>query len=137
MRGGRVVQNGTPEEVYETPISPEIAASTGDVLILAAQKLENGETRYPLSSLGTVSNGGDTGYVVIRPEEIQVSKLDHEGIAGSLVHIDYYGHDAMLTVAIADSATAIKARVIGPAQFELGQTVYLKHLGPVRYFARG
>ena len=137
MRGGRVVQNGTPEEVYETPISPEIAASTGDVLILPAQKFENGETRYPLSTLGGVVKGGDTGYVVIRPEEIQVSKSNNEGIAGSLVNIDYYGHDAMLTVAIADSVTAIKARVIGPAQFELGQTVYLKHVGPVRYFARG
>lgn len=137
MRGGRVVQNGTPEEVYETPISPEIAASTGDVLILPAQKFENGETRYPLSTLGGVVKGSDTGYVVIRPEEIQVSKSNNEGIAGSLVNIDYYGHDAMLTVAIADSVTAIKARVIGPAQFELGQTVYLKHVGPVRYFARG
>jgi iron(III) transport system ATP-binding protein len=137
MRSGRVVQNGTPEEVYETPISPEIAASTGDVLILPAQKLENGETRYPLSLLGAAVKGSDTGYVVIRPEEILVSKSDREGIAGSLVHIDYYGHDAMLTVNIADSITPIKARVIGPAQFELGQKVYLKHLGPVRYFARG
>ena len=38
MRSGRVVQDGTHEEVYEAPISPEIAASTGDVLILAAQQ---------------------------------------------------------------------------------------------------
>jgi iron(III) transport system ATP-binding protein len=87
--------------------------------------------------LGAAFKDSDTGYVVIRPEEIQVSKSDREGIAGSLVHIDYYGHDAMLTVNIADSITPIKARVIGPAQFELGQKVYLKHLGPVRYFARG
>lgn len=136
MRGGRVVQNGTPEEVYESPISPEIAASTGDVLILPAEKTENGETLYPLSKEGGAV-GSETGYVVIRPEEIQVSKVALDGISGSLVHIDYYGHDAMLTVAIADSATAIKARVIGATQFEIGQTIYLKHLGPVRYFARG
>jgi iron(III) transport system ATP-binding protein len=74
---------------------------------------------------------------VIRPEEIQVSKVELGGVSGSLIHIDYYGHDAMLTVAIAGSTTDIKARVIGATQFELGQTVYLKHLGPVRYFARG
>ena len=136
MRSGRVVQNGTPEEVYETPISPEIAASTGDVLILPAQKLENGETLYPLSLNGVLAQGSDTGFVVIRPEEIQVSSANLDGIEGSLVNVDYYGHDAMLTVEIAGSLTQIKARVVGPTQFVIGQKVYLKHLGPVRYFAR-
>jgi iron(III) transport system ATP-binding protein len=136
MRSGRVVQNGTPEEVYEAPISPEIAASTGDVLILPAQKLENGETLYPLSLIGALVEGSDTGFVVIRPEEIQVSSAKLDGVEGSLVNVDYYGHDAMLTVKIAGSLTQIKARVVGPTQFVIGQKVYLKHLGPVRYFAR-
>jgi iron(III) transport system ATP-binding protein len=136
MRAGRVVQDGTPEEVYEAPISPEIAASTGDVLILAAQKLTDGQTRYPLSKSGAAELGSDTGFVVIRPEEIQVSNDSVEGVAGSLIHIDYYGHDAMLTVEVLNSPTPIKARVVGPTQFVLGQKVYLKHIGPVRYFAR-
>jgi iron(III) transport system ATP-binding protein len=136
MRSGRVVQDGTPEEVYEAPISPEIAASTGDVLVLAAQKLTDGQTRYPLSLSGIAEVGSDTGYVVIRPEEIQVSSNSVEGIEGSLIHIDYYGHDAMLTVEVLNSPTPIKARVVGPTQFVLGQKVYLKHIGPVRYFAR-
>ncbi len=136
MRSGRVVQDGTPEEVYGAPISPEIAASTGDVLVLAAQKLTDGQTRYPLSMSGIAELGSDTGYVVIRPEEIQVSSNSLEGIEGSLSHIDYYGHDAMLTVEVANSPTPIKARVVGPTQFALGQKVYLKHIGPVRYFAR-
>jgi iron(III) transport system ATP-binding protein len=136
MRSGRVVQDGTPEEVYEAPISPEIAASTGDVLILAAQKLTDGQTRYPLSKSGAAELGSDNGFVVIRPEEIQVSNDSVEGVAGSLIHIDYYGHDAMLTVEVLNSPTPIKARVVGPTQFVLGQKVYLKHIGPVRYFAR-
>jgi iron(III) transport system ATP-binding protein len=136
MRSGRVVQDGTPEEVYEAPISPEIAASTGDVLILAAQQSADGDTRYPLSQSGFTSQGSDTGYVVIRPEEIQVSSDSVAGVEGSLIHIDYYGHDAMLTVEVLNSPTPIKARVVGPTQFVLGQKVYLKHIGPVRYFAR-
>ena len=136
MRGGKVVQDGTPEEVYETPISPEIAASTGDVLVLGAQKLADGHTRYPLAENGMANTGADTGYVVIRPEEIQVSKSSVDGVEGSLIHIDYYGHDAMLTVEVLNSPTPIKARVVGPTQFVLGQKVYLKHIGPVRYFAR-
>jgi iron(III) transport system ATP-binding protein len=136
MRDGKVAQNGTPEEVYEAPISPEIAASTGDVLILPAQQSGTGATFYPLSLEGDASIGSETGYVVIRPEEIRVSKSADMGVEGSLIHIDYYGHDAMLTVSVAQSTTPIKARVAGPADFSVGQKVYLQHLGPVRYFSR-
>ena len=136
MRDGKVAQNGTPEEVYEAPISPEIAASTGDVLILPAQQSGTGATFYPLSLAGAASIGSETGYVVIRPEEIRVSKSADMGVEGSLIHIDYYGHDAMLTVSVAQSSTPIKARVAGPADFSVGQKVYLQHLGPVRYFSR-
>ena len=136
MRDGKVAQNGTPEEVYEAPISPEIAASTGDVLILPAQQSGTGATFYPLSLAGAASIGSETGYVVIRPEEIRVSTSADMGVEGSLIHIDYYGHDAMLTVSVAQSSTPIKARVAGPADFSVGQKVYLQHLGPVRYFSR-
>jgi iron(III) transport system ATP-binding protein len=138
MRDGKVAQNGTPEEVYETPISPEIAASTGDVLILPAEQSANGQTLYSLSQDGASqsASASATGYVVIRPEEIRVSTSADHGIEGSLVHIDYYGHDAMLTVDLLQSATPIKARVAGPADFTVGQKVYLQHVGPVRYFSR-
>jgi iron(III) transport system ATP-binding protein len=136
MRDGKVAQNGTPEEVYETPISPEIAASTGDVLILPAEQSANGQTLYSLSQDGASQSARAAGYVVIRPEEIRVSTSAAHGIEGSLVHIDYYGHDAMLTVNVAQSSTPIKARVAGPADFTVGQKVYLEHVGPVRYFSR-
>jgi iron(III) transport system ATP-binding protein len=136
MRNGKVAQNGTPEEVYESPISPEIAASTGDVLILPAEKLSSGETLYSLSLQGAGKGAGDIGYVVIRPEEIRVSLKSGDGIEGSLTHIDYYGHDAMLTVTLPSSGTPINARVAGPSEFIVGQKVYLQHLGPVRYFSR-
>jgi len=136
MRDGKVAQNGRPEEVYEAPISADIAASTGDVLILPAEQSANGQTLYPLSLDGISQNGSATGFVVIRPEEIRVSTSADQGVEGSLVHIDYYGHDAMLTVNVAQSSTPIKARVAGPADFTLGQKVYLQHVGPVRYFSR-
>jgi iron(III) transport system ATP-binding protein len=135
MRDGRVAQNGSPEEVYESPISPEIAASTGDVLILPAEQSVDGQTFYPLSRSGHTQGGSATGYVVIRPEEIRVSVSAEQGVEGSLIHIDYYGHDAMLTVNLLDSVTPIKARVAGPADFTVGQKVYLQHVGPVRYFS--
>lgn len=135
MRGGQVAQSGTPEEVYETPNSAETAASTGDVLTLPALKSALGVIDYPLSISKNSSADGQSGYVVIRPEEIRVSKVIGNGQEGILKHIDYYGHDAMLTIDLTRSSTIIRARVAGPAEFTVGQKVYLEHVGPVRYFS--
>jgi iron(III) transport system ATP-binding protein len=135
MRGGQVAQSGTPEEVYEAPNSAETAASTGDVLTLPALKSSLGVIDYPLSANRDSSTEGQSGYVVIRPEEIRVSKVIGDGQEGVLTHIDYYGHDAMLTIDLTRSNTIIRARVAGPAEFTVGQKVYLEHVGPVRYFS--
>lgn len=135
MRGGQVAQSGTPEEVYEAPNSAETAASTGDVLTLPALKSALGVIDYPLSLSKNSSADGQSGYVVIRPEEIRVSQEVGNGQEGVLKHIDYYGHDAMLTIDITRSSTMIRARVAGPAEFTVGQKVYLEHVGPIRYFS--
>jgi iron(III) transport system ATP-binding protein len=135
MREGQVAQSGTPEEVYEAPNSAETAASTGDVLTLPALKSSLGVIDYPLSTSRISNFDGQSGYVVIRPEEIRVSKESGQGQEGVLAHIDYYGHDAMLTIDLANSSTIIRARVAGPAEFTVGQKVYLEHVGPVRYFS--
>ena len=135
MREGQVAQSGTPEEVYEAPNSAETAASTGDVLTLPALKSSLGVIDYPLSTSRNSNADGQSGYVVIRPEEIRVSKVSGQGQEGVLTHIDYYGHDAMLTIDLANSSTIIRARVAGPAEFTIGQKVYLEHVGPIRYFS--
>ena len=135
MREGQVAQSGTPEEVYEAPNSAETAASTGDVLTLPALKSSLGVIDYPLSTSRNSNTEGQSGYVVIRPEEIRVSKVSGQGQEGVLTHIDYYGHDAMLTIDLANSSTIIRARVAGPAEFTIGQKVYLEHVGPIRYFS--
>lgn len=61
------------------------------------------------------------------------------GREGVLTYIDYYGHDAMLTIDLMDNlsgtSTIIRARVAGPAEFNVGQKVYLEHVGPIRYFS--
>ena len=135
MRDGQVAQSGTPEEVYEAPNSAETAASTGDVLTLPAVKSSLGVIDYPLSVSRDSSADGQSGYVVIRPEEIRVSNVIGDGQEGLLTQIDYYGHDAMLTIDLTRSNTIIRARVAGPAEFTVGQKVYLEHVGPVRYFS--
>ena len=137
MREGKIAQYGTPEEVYESPVSPSVAVSTGDALILNAEQAGDGSTRYAISANESTSKIAmlSNGYVVIRPEEISVSKNSEQGIAGTLIQLDYYGHDAMLVVKLSNSSEIIRARVAGPMDFEVGDTVSVEHRGPIRFFA--
>jgi len=137
MRDGKIAQYGTPEEVYESPVSPSVAVSTGDALILEAEQSDNGSTRYAISSLESESKSAiaSNGYVVIRPEEISVSKNSSLGVAGTLIQLDYYGHDAMLVIKLENGSEIIRARVAGPMDFEVGDIVKVEHRGPIRFFS--
>jgi len=137
MRDGKIAQYGSPEEVYESPVSPSVAVSTGDALVLSAHQAKDGSTSYALSSLSAPTGAASTnnGYVVIRPEEISVSKSAAAGVAGTLIQLDYYGHDAMLVVKLSDSSDVIRARVAGPMDFAVGDLVKVEHRGPIRFFA--
>lgn len=134
MRDGQIIQQGSPEAVYSTPISPAIAISTGDALVLPASKLADGSTSYLFDS-SSQSPSIESGHIVIRPEEIKLSRqLSASTPTGRIVNIDYYGHDAMVSVDIAGHS--IKVRIPGPFDYVVGEEVAVNHAGPVRFFSR-
>jgi iron(III) transport system ATP-binding protein len=131
MRDGQIIQQGSPEDVYSTPISPAMAVSTGDALVLDASQAADGSTTYLFNSNTPVTPNGQ---IVIRPEEI---KLDRNLIGaqsiGRISKIDYYGHDAMVSLEIAGQS--IKVRIPGPFDYAVGEEVAMSHAGPVRFFS--
>jgi iron(III) transport system ATP-binding protein len=132
MRDGQIIQQGSPEAVYSKPISPAIAISTGDALVLDATKLADGSTSY----LFNQSTGAalESGHVVIRPEEIKIDRsISAASTKGRISKIDYYGHDAMVSIDIAGNS--LKVRIPGPFDYTVGEEVSLEHAGPVRFFA--
>lgn len=138
MRDGTVMQTGTPEEVYSSPISAEVASSVGDVVIVNAQVAEDGKAAsiFGNSTLARemLIKRASKGFLVIRPEEIKVSRNQNPDSAkGVIKAIEYYGHDAMLQIEV-EPKTSVAARISGPLDFNLGETVWLSHEGPVRFF---
>ena len=134
MRAGKIVQQGSPEAVYSKPISPAIAVSTGDALVLDAQRLADGSTSY-LFNPAAVGASSESGQIVIRPEEITLDRtISATSPKGRISKIDYYGHDAMVTVEVAGQS--IKVRIPGPFDFLVGEEVGVHHTGPVRFFAK-
>jgi iron(III) transport system ATP-binding protein len=132
MRDGAIAQFGSPEDVYENPTSPEIAVSTGDAMILPAQQSADGAVSYSLTNQSSNFIPKRHGYVVIRPEEVLVA--DKGGIGATLISLDYFGHDAMLTFSLVGSGDLIKARVAGHSGYSVGQTLTISHQGPIRFF---
>jgi iron(III) transport system ATP-binding protein len=133
MRRGQIVQVGSPAEVYRNPISPEIAISTGDVLVLDAAQSSTGEFSFALNQKPKSANSV-LGKVIIRPEEINLSQNLDSGVLAKVIKIDYYGHDAMVHLRlIQDSDQVIDVRVSAPVELQVGELVGLDHVGPVRW----
>jgi ABC-type Fe3+/spermidine/putrescine transport system ATPase subunit len=112
MHGGRVVQVGTPHEVYERPVSRFVADFIGIANILAV--------------------GDGQGWLALRPEKIVLSAIrpdTAEAVAGNIVDIAYEGDRSLYRVALGDGrvimvATANVTRSIDGV-FHRGQDVWL------------
>ncbi|MBU3716559.1 MAG: ABC transporter ATP-binding protein [Candidatus Nanopelagicaceae bacterium] len=139
MRDGQVVQSGTPESVYMDPVSADIAESTGDILELPARRLMKNRAKLlsPLHSLsGKTSGELEVGSILIRPEEIRVHEKKADLPKAKITQIHYYGHDAVLELALPGYSKEIKVRVTGPLKFEVGKSVALEHVGPIRWVSK-
>jgi len=135
MRDGKIVQHGAPDEVYSTPTTPYAALSTGDALVLPARR--DGENFFHPLSASLSPEGSESGILVIRPEEITLSKSSAAGQRAIVTKVEYYGHDAVVEFGLIESAYlgTLKARVAGKVHFTPGESIFVSHDGPVRWFS--
>jgi putative spermidine/putrescine transport system ATP-binding protein len=92
MRAGRIVQVGSPSEVYHAPASRFVADFLGDANFLVPQDVERvDETRTAVRIFDTTltlpdAGIGDAPAVMLRPEHVMVSAAAIEGAArGTIV----------------------------------------------------
>ncbi|WP_241979495.1 ABC transporter ATP-binding protein [Cryobacterium suzukii] len=151
MRGGEILQFGTPADVYERPVDPWVAGFVGDTVELDGH-WRDGRVECALGSLAADwmgvqsrserSSGGPMGErgaasapadgtsvrVLLRPEWLTL------GARGSaqpttdavVTAIAYAGHDALVSFALADAEkTAVRARIAAPDLPRVGDRVTL------------
>ena len=127
LRDGRVVQQGSATELYQTPADPQLALFLGAANLLPGRATDG--HRVDLGPLGLLYLRGAThpaGPVtaLIRPEQLAVSVVGAVDAAdrsdgtvarstarGTVIDCAYYGHDTMLTI-------AAEAVAVGPANGE-------------------
>jgi iron(III) transport system ATP-binding protein len=139
LRDGVIVQQGTPSELYNTPVDSLLASFLGVANLLEARF--DGETAHtPLGQLQLTADrdrppGRKHGVVIVRPEQLRVSSGgdDEPGMPGTIEQCRYYGHDALLYIRPLEppQATALVARVRGEQALAPGTAVRVLARGKV------
>jgi len=139
LRDGKIVQQGSPAELYEQPVDEPLARFLGAVNLLDAQ-FEGATAHTPLGTLELRDRGGSpttgAGVVMIRPEQLEVALQGtavRAGLTGRVEQCRYYGHDALLHIRPEQPADArlLLARVHGEQALAVGAQVTVAARGPV------
>lgn len=144
MRDGRIVQAGSPAEVYDAPADLGVARFIGDAVELPAvagrfgARCALGEVpvhpapdRAPTADLPAV--------LMLRPEQLTVRRCAADAAPGGpaigvVRELAYHGHDSLLRVELTDG-TPVAARLAGGSDAPApGQTVAVSVTGRGRLF---
>lgn len=119
MNAGQIIQQGTPQDVYDQPASRFVATFLGAANVLAARRTG---PREVTTGIGVLATRGDvpwgSGWVMFRPER---ARLGADGISGLVEEVTYRGDHRDLTARV--QGEAIRVRVGSGVRAEVGQTV--------------
>ena len=126
MRGGRVVQAGSPLELYDRPVDLSVAAFFSDVNVISGRvigaSVETPLGRFPARGLAD----GAPAEVVIRPQHVRLEPgppaLDPDGsphVTARVERVAFLGRESLIDLRT-ESGLAIRAAVPGAFLPEVG-----------------
>jgi len=123
MCQGRIVQVGSPKDLYETPATPWVAGFVGKANLV--EGVGSGSVvSTALGGLGlAVERWGDCR-VVVRPEHLTVTAGDD----GLILGVEFYGHDTSYQVSF--GGRRLLVREMATPRFVPGDRVSLTYSGP-------
>lgn len=129
MRDGRVVQAGSPDDVYVEPVSPWVATFLGDAALFEGVS-GGGQVSTPVGDISTDLPDGTAVQVMVRPEWVRPHAED-DG-PGRVTDREFYGHDQRVEIALGDGST-VEALVPGRANLHIGDMVSIEVLDAIIY----
>jgi len=105
MRDGRVVQTGTPDELYCSPVDAYVAELFGEVNRLRG-RVQGGVVRTPFGDLrGRGLTDGGEAAVLIRPEALRLSQAPHGPVA-RVIAARMLGRSSLIHLSVRDDEGA-------------------------------
>ena len=135
MREGRIVQEGTPKELYERPASYFVADFIGDMNFFAGTCCAEGLRLATGTALrGPVASGDDSqAWLAVRPDKLALSarrpaSSEDNAVEGEVVDISYGGDYLSIRLRIPETDALLLAKVgtgdPNVARIERGQTLW-------------
>ena len=135
MREGRIVQEGTPKELYEQPASYFVADFIGDMNFFAGTCCAEGLRLATGTTLrGHVdSSAGSPAWLAVRPDKLALSarrpaSSEDNALEGEVVDISYGGDYLSIRLRVPETDALILAKVgtgdPNVARIERGQTLW-------------
>jgi iron(III) transport system ATP-binding protein len=118
MIDGKILQVGSPAEIYTTPACREVGEFVGQANFLPAE-IRDSVAYSELGAVPVISSASGNVELMLRAEELFLSE---EGTPGEVVAAEYYGHDQMVTVRLA-SGSLVRVRLLKAARLQVGQQV--------------
>lgn len=136
LREGRVAQCATPEELYHRPLDPWLASFVGDA-VLVPGTVDRGAAATALGRvpLAAAPEGLRDGLVLLRPEQLRLAEADSAdvGAQGVVTDVRFFGHDALVTVAVDGLDRPVDIRTPGPLRQEPGRRVGIRLTGEATF----
>ena len=137
LAGGRVVQTGSPEEVYDRPSSRWVAEFLGEADVLPGTA-EGGTVSCELGRFSAGRELSGAVQVVIRPESVAIGHgagASRDAPEAVVLERSFYGHDQLVDLEL-PSGVRLRSRRLGFPAWHPGDRVRVWVDGPVNALER-
>jgi spermidine/putrescine transport system ATP-binding protein len=116
MNKGKILQVGSPREIYEKPSERFVANFIGETNFLLGKAVltKNGKVNVQLAAGGGLALDAVEGVaipgdvtVTVRPENAALVAVDHASIIATVAHVVYFGTDTHVHLVLQDGSTFI------------------------------
>jgi len=127
MRGGQVVQLGTPQQLYDAPVDTFAASFFGEVNEFAGT-VQDGLVSTPVGPVHSTLTDGTSVDVMIRPEDLIVEPAESQA-GGTLAEVEavhLLGPSTWLNLSETSCGIGLSARVAKAGKMSVGSKVRIR-----------
>ena len=131
MKDGRILQTGSPHELYRAPRERAVASLIGEANYFLGE-VRDGIATTPLGRLDATGVEDGPVDIMLRPESIEL-RHDERGPL-TVVDTEFYGHDQLVRARL-DDGTSFSVRLLGPRpDLAIGVRATARITGEGRFF---
>ena len=127
MSGGEIVQQDAPAGLYRRPATTWVAGFVGEANLVAGVA-RGGVADTVVGEVALAEPAEGAVEVLLRPEDLEVIPAVVDDQAGEVELVEFYGHDTVYVVQLADG-TRLRARDSASPDFPRGTTVSVRYAG--------